>query len=159
MDKQKRLKYRKSVFVVTYYRPNKSEVLYLLLKRKLHWVGWEFPKGGVENNESLIQAVKRESREETGQRVFNIKKYKNKGKYKYGKTFIDRKGVLGQTYTLFSAEIKNPKIKIDKKEHSANKFLPLDKAEKALKWRNQKRCLKTVGKSIKPTKDKMKSIK
>ena len=70
-----KLKYRKAVFVVT-YRKEKDKIKYLILKRKLHWKGWEFPKGGVNKDESLLHAVKREIKEETGQSAFNIKKYK-----------------------------------------------------------------------------------
>ena len=44
---------------------------FLLLHRKLHWVGWEFPKGGIEKNEKDEKAVERELFEETG-----LKKYK-----------------------------------------------------------------------------------
>ena len=42
--------YRKSVFIVVYRKTEKG-ILYLILKRKLHWVGWEFPKGGIEPEE------------------------------------------------------------------------------------------------------------
>ena len=35
-----------------------ASLFYLLLKRKLHWVGWEFPKGGVEEKENPFEAVK-----------------------------------------------------------------------------------------------------
>jgi len=154
MDKQKTTKYRKTVFMVAYCCPDKNKIFYLLLKRKFHWIGWEFPKGGVEKNETLIQAVKRELKEETGQKAFNIKKYKNKGEYKYKKRIRSRKGILGQTYTLFSAEIKDNPIKIDKKEHSTYRFLPFNKAKKLLKWENQKSCIEIVNKSIKNIKIK-----
>ncbi len=39
---------------------------FLLLHRKLNWKGWEYPKGGIEENESQEEAVKRELWEETG---------------------------------------------------------------------------------------------
>src|SRR3989344_4565176 len=98
-----KLKYRKSVFIVAYYRPNnKSEIYYLLLKRKLHWKGWEFPKGGIEKKESIEKTIKREIKEETGQAPKNIKKYPISEKFKYGQAYSDRKGIIGQTYKLFS---------------------------------------------------------
>jgi len=43
---------------------------FLVLKRKLHWHGWEFVKGHVEK-ETARQAVLRELREETG--IKNVK--------------------------------------------------------------------------------------
>lgn len=38
----------------------------LMLLRKNDWMGWAFPGGHIENNESIIECVKREIREETG---------------------------------------------------------------------------------------------
>lgn len=141
-------KYRKAVFVIT-YRKEKDKILYLLLKRKLHWRGWEFPKGGIKKNESLIKAVKREIKEETGQKAHNVKSHNISGKYKYDKIFPDRNSVIGQTYKLFSAEIKDKKIGIDRLEHSSYKWLPYAKALKMLTYKNQKKCLKYADKTIK----------
>jgi 8-oxo-dGTP pyrophosphatase MutT (NUDIX family) len=142
------MKYRKSVFIVVYrkekYLFKKEKIKYLLLKRRLHWSGWEFPKGGVEAKENLFNAVKRELFEETGQISKNIKKDSLFGKYKYKNKLGDRHGIIGQSYVLFSAEVKNKKIIFDKKEHSKFIWLEYDKAIKLLKWNNQKRCLKKV---------------
>ena len=140
--------FRKAVFIVTYYRTDKEHTLYLLLKRKLHWVGWEFPKGGVNNSENLIKAVKRELKEETGQTALNIKNHYFSGKYKYPRVYPDRKGIIGQTYKLFSAEVKSKKIILDKKEHTAYKWLSFEKAIKRLTYDNQKKCLRIVDKSL-----------
>jgi len=140
-------KYRKGVFIVT-YRKEKGKILYLLLKRKLHWKGWEFPKGGAENNESLKQTALREFEEETGQKTIHLKSYAVKGKYKYDKEYPDRKGFIGQTYQLFSAEIKNKPIKLDKKEHSGYKWLSFDKAFSILTFPDKKVCLNYVNKEL-----------
>ncbi len=136
-------RYRKAVFIVT-YRKEKHRIIYLILKRKLHWIGWEFPKGGVEKFEFKKSAVKRELKEETGQSSNNIKKYSIKGKYKYHMSFKDRPGYIGQSYKLYSAEIKNKKIILDKREHVGYLWLPYDKALKKLTWLNQRKCLSIV---------------
>ncbi len=148
MKNQKRGMYRKAVFIVIYIKEN-NKILYLLLRRKLHWKGWEFPKGGLKNKESILKAVKREIKEETGQLSYNIKKYKISGKYKYDKLYPDRKGIIGQTYSLYSAKIKSKKIKLDKIEHFSYKWLVFNKAYKLLTWNNQKKCLKVVDKRLK----------
>ncbi len=135
--------YRKAVFIVTYLTKG-NKILYLILKRKLHWKGWEFPKGGMKNRENLIQAVKRELMEETGQKPVKITKFNISGKYNYDKLYRDRQGIIGQTFSLFSAELKNKKIRLDKLEHSAYKWLEYKKAFKLLTWLNQKECLKKV---------------
>ena len=102
-------KYRKGVFMVT-YRKEKNKIYYLVLKRKLHWKGWEFPKGGIEKEESLLNAAKREIEEETGQVLIKIKNYNLDGNYPYKPLLKDRPGLFGQTYNLFSAEIQNKKV-------------------------------------------------
>ena len=94
------MKYRKAVFIVTYSRV-KDKIYYLILKRKKHWTGWEFPKGAIEKKEKMIDAVKRELKEETGLKPKEkIKRFRINGKYVYVKKFSDRKGFTGQTYTL-----------------------------------------------------------
>jgi len=136
-------KHRKSVFIVT-YAIEKGKLYFLILKRKLHWKGWEFPKGGIERKERVYDAIKREIFEETGQRPLKIKNHKFSGKFRYHKALRDRPGIIGQTFSLYSAEIKKNKINFDKREHSTYKWLPFDKALKKLRWPNQKRALRKV---------------
>ena len=137
------MKYRKAVFVVAYAR-GKNKIYYLILKRKLHWKGWEFPKGGIKIFESKMNAVKTEIKEETGLKVLNMKKFNIYGKYKYKKELPDRKGIRGQEFSLYAVEIKKGKVKIDGFEHSGYKWVEFNEAVKKLTWNNQKRCLKKV---------------
>src|SRR3989338_6457920 len=136
-------KYRKSVFVVVYRRTPKG-IRYLLLKRKLHWSGWEFPKGGVNQEEDLDEAVKRELKEETGQFSLNIQSHNFSGKYLYKKKFQDRGKIIGQTFSLYSTEIKNSEIVLDEKEHSDYLWPSYSEAHKRLTYQNQKRSLEIV---------------
>jgi len=139
-------KYRKAVFIVAYTRTKKG-IEYLLLKRKLHWKGWEFPKGAIKFFETKKRAVKRELKEETGFEPIKVKKFDYSGKYDYHKAFLDRKKIKGQTFMLYSAEVKKPvngKIKIDKIEHSDCKWVSFSQAMKILKWPNQRKSLRIV---------------
>ena len=135
-------KYRNSVFVVV-YRKTDGGINYLILKRKLHWTGWEFPKGGIEQGEKIEEAIKRELKEETGQFPLKIQKHNFSGQYRYRKQSQDRK-FIGQTFSLYSAEIKNPEIVLDKREHSDYLWLPCSEAHKKLTYRNQKKSLEIV---------------
>jgi len=137
------MKYRKSIFVVAYARKG-EEIFYLILKRKLHWKGWEFPKGGIEKFEFGKRAIKREIREETGLEAKKIKKYKFKGKFKYKKELKDRPGIIGQSYSLYSCEVPKKKVKLDKLEHSDYKWVDFKTAFKKLTWPNQRKSLKIV---------------
>jgi 8-oxo-dGTP pyrophosphatase MutT (NUDIX family) len=136
-------KYRKAIFVVTYAK-EKDKIYYLVLKRKLHWKGWEFPKGGINFFETKKRAIKREVKEETGLEVLNIKKFEIFGKYEYRKEYSDRKGIKGQTFSLYAVEVKKGKVKIDKLEHSDYKWLRFEEAIKKLTWANQKKCMAIV---------------
>ena len=136
-------KYRKAVFVVV-YKLKEDKIEYLILKRKKHWVGWEFPKGGVEFFETRNHAVKREVTEETGLRILKKKKFGIYGRYDYDKEYPDRKGLIGQDFLLYSAEVEEGKISIDAKEHSDFEWMNFNQAEKKLTWNNQKKCLKIV---------------
>jgi len=129
--------------MVTYTLDSKN-ILYLILKRKLHWKGWEFPKGGVEQNETKLEAVRREIQEETGLRIEKIKSHFIFGKYKYAKQYLDRPGIVGQTYKLFSVEVKRGNINLDKKEHSLGVWVKYEKAMRLLTYQNQKKSLMKV---------------
>ncbi len=151
-------KYRRGVFIVVYKRNKKrqGEIDYLILKRKLHWKGWEFPKGGIEKKENIMNTIMREIKEETGQFPLKktLKKHNYSGKYKYSKKLSDREGFIGQTFSLYSAEIMGQskrakqKIKIDKLEHSKYKWVNFEQALKKLTWPNQRKALRIVNKFL-----------
>ena len=141
------MNYRKAVFIVTYSKTKKG-IEFILLKRKLHWKGWEFPKGGLEKWEEIRKAVVREVKEETGLKVLKVKKFNVFGKYKYSKKLEDRPGFVGQSYVLYSAEVRKRKVKVDGYEHNDFKWLSFEKALKKLTWGNQRKCLKMVNNSL-----------
>lgn len=139
------MKYRKAVFIVVYSR-TKNKIEYLILKRKLHWKGWEFPKGGRERFERKRKSVKRELFEETGLKPKNIKKFSYKGHYDYKKNLPDHPKMKGQTFQLFAVEVKKGGVKLDKKEHCDYKWVSYSEAINWLKWSNQKKSLEIVNK-------------
>lgn len=140
-------KYRKAVFIVVYRKTNQG-IKYLVLKRKLHWSGWEFPKGGIEPKEEIEEAIKRELKEETGQFPLNMQKHNFYGKYKYKKKSLGRGHFIGQTFSLYSAEVENEKVILDEREHSNYLWLPCSEAHKKLTYRNQKKCLEMVNSAL-----------
>ena len=130
---------------MVYTKNKKGNIEYLILKRKLHWVGWEFPKGGVEKKEKIFETVKREINEETKLVPLSLKKFNVSGKYKYSKDTKDRPGIIGQTYeALYAVEVKKTKVFVDNIEHSDYMWVNFRDAHNKLTWKNQKECLKIV---------------
>ncbi len=126
------------------YRIDKKKKYYLILKRKLHWRGYEFPKGGIEDGESELDAVKREVSEETGLDIKQINNHNKQGKYDYSRELPDRKDINGQAYSLYSVEVENGGVVLDKHEHSGYQWLSYVDALNILSKDNQKECLKLV---------------
>lgn len=138
-----KLKFRKGIFLVVFRKEN-EKIFYLLLKRKMHWHGWECVKGGVEKRESLRQAIKRELREEAGLRAGKIINMNKNEKFLYPPGFRGWPGFKGMIYWIFALETNSKKIKIDRIEHSGYKWLEYKKAYKKLTFNEQKRALKLV---------------
>ncbi|MCX6750798.1 MAG: NUDIX domain-containing protein [Candidatus Pacearchaeota archaeon] len=147
-------KYRKAIFGVTYSKNSEGKIEYIILKRKKHWKGWEFPKGKIEKFETKRMAVRREVGEETGLKILRIKRFKEKGVYLYHKKLWDRPDKIGQTYHLFAVQVEkgNGKLKLDPIEHNGYKWVSFEEAQKKLTWPNQKRCLKIVNDWLKKKK-------
>jgi len=138
------MRYRKAVFVLPYAKTSRG-FQYLLLKRKLHWKGWEFAKGKIEPGEEKIKTARRELREETGHKARRIRQMGFSGKYNYKKMLKDRPGIKGQTFLLFAAEIKRTgKVSLDPKEHDGFQWADYKTSLKLLKWPNQKKSLRIV---------------
>lgn len=137
---------RKSVFMVAY--KEEKEIKYLVMKRILHWEGWEFPKGGIEDNESRNATIKRELKEEAGLKPERIIDMKIRGKWDYEKEIEDRPEVTGQSYELFAVEVFDDEVNLDKEEHSGYKWMEFNDAYNLLTWENQKSCLIEVNKFL-----------
>jgi 8-oxo-dGTP pyrophosphatase MutT (NUDIX family) len=141
------MKYRWGIFIVV-YAIVRGKPQYRILKRKLHWKGWEFPKGGKRFYESEKMAVRREVKEETGLKILKIKKFNTSGKYRYAKKYSDRKDFIGQTYRLYAVKVKKGKVSLDVKEHADYKWVGLSEAVRKLKWKNQKKCLRSINENL-----------
>ena len=130
-------------------------IKYLILKRKLHWRGWEFPKGGVKKDENIENAIKREVKEETGLEIKGkIKKFDFHGSYKYKRNYSSRPEYSGQSFSLYAVETFWKKVKVDNREHSAYKWLSFNDALKKITFENQKKSLKIVNNWLENEKNK-----
>jgi len=144
--KKNKLKFRRAVFAVVYSKEHNGKIEYVLLKRKKHWKGWEFPKGKIERFETKRRTAKREVKEETGLDAIKIKRFREKGNYLYPKILKDRPKMNGQTYHLFGIEVEKGRgeLKLDPIEHDGYRWADFKEAYEKLTWPNQKKCLKIV---------------
>lgn len=104
-------KYRKNVACLLYRFKNKEKEI-LLVKRSDQKNHWQIPQGGLDN-QKIIEAGKRELREEVGTSNFTVEKvFKNVFKYKFRDNFssdkeknkhYDKFGYKGQKQNLLIA--------------------------------------------------------
>jgi 8-oxo-dGTP pyrophosphatase MutT (NUDIX family) len=152
-DKKTKGKFRHAVFGVAYSinTEDNNKIEYVILKRKKHWKGWEFPKGKIERFERKKTTARREVEEETRLKVLKVKGFKKHGLYLYLKRLWDRPDKVGQTYNLFAVQVEkgDGKLKLDPIEHNGYKWLSFKEAYRILTWPNQKKCLKIVNNWLK----------
>lgn len=107
-------------------RKEKDDFLVLLMRSHDYW---DFPKGGIENDETKLIAAIREVKEETGIEDLN---------FKWGKIFYETEsyGCLNKTAYYFLAETKTLNVFIENnpltgiKEHEEYKWVKFKEAKK-----------------------------
>ncbi len=112
---------------------------FLLLQRKLNWVGWEFPKGAIEGNELFEESIKRELFEETG-----IKKYSLLGQIDSFEYFDDKRNVNSLITNFLVRVSSNSKVTLNN-EHVLDKKVVLEHDD--FKWFFPKDALKKISHS------------
>ncbi len=124
-------------------------IRFLLLKRSRGWRGWEFPKGGVEKNETERDAAMRETNEETG--LKRLKVVKRAGmviEYDYPKGGGESRDYESTKQRAFLIEAFDGKVKVEKDFFSGYAWLKAKDAVNRLKWDNQRNLLRLVLKGL-----------
>ena len=144
-----RRKYRKYVFAVVFLRRKNPQ--FLIMHRVKNWSGWELVKGGLKGSENELRGLKREIREETGAKKFEIiAKTRHFMKYKFPKGFVKDDHIFyGARGYVFVVEFFSKKVKVDKKEHDRYMWVSKDEALEILTHKNHKNALKYVCKRYK----------
>lgn len=134
------IKYRRYVAAIVFAKGPK----FLILHRKQNWKGWEYVKGGLLPNESVLKGLKREIFEETGQKKFKIvAKLPGKIKYTWPKAYLkDETRWRGAIQQVYLVEVFSKNIRLDRKEHSGYKWVPAKTALKLLTFREPKQILR-----------------
>lgn len=123
------------------YKKTDDSYKYCLFKRKNENY-YQAISGGVENNETLIETVKRELREET--KIESNKIYKLSTISSIPKINIIKENLWDNTYVAkeytYAIEIKQETIKISE-EHEKYEWLNYEEAYKKLKYDSNKTAL------------------
>lgn len=132
-----------NVFVIPYFVNKDNTVDYTIFKRSDEGY-WQFIAGGGEDNESAMQAAKRESFEEAG--ISSESEYLDLN-FKEMLRVEDVRGYLwGPDVTKipnhgFAVQVKTKQI-ILSHEHTEYKWVNCDEALNMLKWDGNKKALK-----------------
>jgi len=114
-----------------------DKILFLVIYSKRNNI-WSFPKGHLERGETEKQAALREIKEEVGlDNLQFVEGFIEKIRYDTVSKRLPFQGERIEKYvTYFLCEIKFQDIIVDGREIADYKFLPLDKAEQMIKFRN-----------------------
>lgn len=131
---------RKGVCAIV-FRKKAGNLQFLLLRRVLHWKGWEFPKGGCKKGEKPLTTLKRELREE-----INLVSFEKIKKISAKLSFWDSIRKKQVQFQAFLVQIPaNAKVQLKQnrsREHSSFKWVSKVQALKLLSFENPKKVFK-----------------
>ncbi|MGQ0813093.1 MAG: bis(5'-nucleosyl)-tetraphosphatase [Gemmatimonadota bacterium] len=134
----------KSAGVIVFRRAG-DECLFLLTLSKLTKRAlWEFPKGGVERGETLLETALRELGEETGiaeQEVTLVSDFQRTEDYRFTAGDDGQRTLIHKQVTYFLAETSKSAVVLSTRETSEFAWLPLSEALKRLRYAKRKRLL------------------
>jgi 8-oxo-dGTP pyrophosphatase MutT (NUDIX family) len=134
----KTYKFRDGVNAVV-YREMKNKREFLIMHRIKNWIGWEFPKGGSEPEETHKEALIRELGEECGipeGSIISIQPTNTSLEFDYPKEMQKRTHYRGASYENFLVQINAlAELVLErtaKPEHDAIKWVSCDAASRYL---------------------------
>jgi len=116
-------------------------VLSRLTKRPL----WEFPKGGVDEGETLIETATRELREETGltsEQISIVPGFQRTEDYRFSSGQGADRTLVHKRVTYFLAESSTMDVTVSQHEISQYAWLELADAVRKLKYKERRQLLR-----------------
>lgn len=130
--------------VVVFRRAEAGCQFLLLRSRRTRRPLWEFPKGGVNAGETLLQAALRELREETGltpEEIRLVPAFRHRETYRFDLDEGARRTTVRKQVTYFLAETSRAEIVLSPAETSAYAWLSLETAMRRVRYTGRRRML------------------
>jgi bis(5'-nucleosidyl)-tetraphosphatase len=141
------MRYRrdKSAGVIIFHRDDSGCRFLLLLSRLTKRPLWEFPKGGVDEGETVEVAALRELHEETGLSGDDIRivpgfLYREEYRFTSGKA--EGRTLVRKEVTYFLAESTSTEVMLSAHEASQFAWLTLDEALRKIKYKARREMLR-----------------
>lgn len=141
------VKYRRhiSAGVIVFHRDAGRCRFLLLLSRLTKRPLWEFPKGGVDAGETLLQTALRELREETGiaeDAVTVVPGFEWSESYRFTSGREPERTLIHKQVTYFLAETSTVDVVLSENEASEYAWLELEEAVRRIKYTERRKMLK-----------------
>lgn len=140
----------RSAGVVVFYRAADGCRFLLLLSRLTRRPLWEFPKGGVDRGESLLEAALRELEEETGFTPTDIRLvdgFERAERYRFTINSDEGPSLVHKRVTYFLAEAAHQEVRLSSSEASRHEWLLLPDALRRVRYPERRRLLEDAARA------------
>lgn len=140
------MRYRRDVSagVIVFHRGTDGCRFLLLLSKLTKRPLWEFPKGGVDEGETLLEAALRELEEETGltrEQVRIVEGFEHKEDYRFTSGKESDRVFVRKAVTYFLGEALHTDIRLSAHEASEFAWLNYDQTRVKLRYAARRRML------------------
>jgi bis(5'-nucleosidyl)-tetraphosphatase len=134
----------RSAGIIVFRREGEECLFLLILSRLTKRPLWEFPKGGVDEGETVMQAAMRELFEETGiseSEVRMIPEFERTEDYRFTSGRSEGRSLIHKQVTYFLAETSKAEVTLSAKESSEFAWLNFADATKRLRYKERRKLL------------------